>query len=604
MTAGKFGQRPPLRQTVSYTSFKDLGGTIVTLKQVEAEVAQWPLDGLLGFLAILSLEAVHKGQDFFDPRNQGEYLNLAIVDDFPAVLPRAPTMYTPGRVPITDGRHTFIHELNIAQLANIAVLKARESCVADFNYDLVRRICRLLLILNDLFTGKNTSVETIRRSLVERRQFVLEWLRYHQFNRFFNSAVITMAKLAHQRILLLKILPEFFKDIEMAFCDATEGVTLQRYFEILTLVVSHVYYEVKAGRHWFQKKGFTSQLKGNAEEVKLIMRRWTRTPEQYRERWSEWNSLRPSSGFNGFDFVPLRETPLIEARPDELVCPVMPFMLAKIEDDPFFILSDYLGNPSEFQTAIGKAYQQYAAGLVERISRNDSGGTWSYQPSPTIKGGIELTDDFLQRDRTVVCFEHKGGRPGTDFLRGGGGDRLLGPPDIILERLDRKELVIHREGRNHDDSVLTKGMWQQSLHGQELVDWAEEKTGNRPNAVFPIITYSCNVLMDEVVFSVYLDPLMESAKLYEANFWQKPQWLHIDDLEALAALSEQGSINIASLLDEKLTKSVNERFDLFLYERFGGKITIDRNLMDEAIRLLKNTKVTFWKEIVETEKTL
>jgi len=26
--------------------------------------------------------------------------------------------------------------------------------------------------------------------------------------------------------------------------------------------------------------------------------------------------------------------------------------------------------------------------------------------------------------------------------------------------------------------------------------------------------------------------------------------------------------------------------------------------MDEAIRLLKNTKVTFWKEIVDTEKSL
>jgi len=513
-------------------------------------------------------------------------------------------MYAPGRVPITGGQHIFIHELNIAQLAHIAVLKAREGCVTDFNYDLNRRICRLLLIMNDVFIRKNTPVETIRRSLVERRQFALEWLRHHQFNRFFNSAFTTMAKLARQRILLLKILPEFFKDIEEAFCDATQGVTLHRYFEILTLIVSHVYYEVKPGKHWLRKKSFTSQLKANAEEVKLIMRRWTRTPEQYRERWTEWESSRPPSKFTGFDFVPLRETPLIEGRHDELVCPVLPFLLAKIEDDPFFILSDYLGNPSEFQIAIGKAYQQYAASLVGRIGKNDSGGIWSYQPSPTIKGNIELTDDFLQRDKTVVCFEHKGGRPGTDFLGGGEGDRLLGPPDIILEQLDRKESVIHREGRNHDNGILTRGMWQQNLHGQELVAWAEGKTGNRPDAVFPIITYLCNVLIDEVVFSVYLDPLMETARLYTDDFWQKPQWLNIDDLEALAALSEQSSVNISELLDEQATKYKNERFDLFLYERFGGEITIDRNLMDEAIRLLKNTKVTFWKEIVDTEKSL
>ncbi|MDD5008305.1 MAG: hypothetical protein PHU49_12845 [Syntrophorhabdaceae bacterium] len=574
------------------------------MEQVEEEVSQWPLDGLLGFLAMLSLEAVHNGQDFFDPRYQGEYLNLAIVDDFPAVLPRVPTMYAPARIPFTEGQHVFIHELNMAQLTHISVLKAREGCVTDFNYDLRRRICRLLLIMNDVFNRKNTPVETIRRSLVERRQFALEWLRYHQFNRFFNSAFSTMAKLARQRILLLKILPKFFKDIEEAFRDATQGVNLQRYFEILTLIVSHVYYEVKPGKHWFQKKSFTSQLKANAEEVELIMRRWIRTPEQYRERWTEWKSSHPSPGFTGFDFVCLRETPLIEGRPDELVCPVLPFLLAKIEDDPFFILSDYLGNPSEFQTAIGEAYQQYAASLVERIGKNDPSGTWSYQPSPTIKGNIELADDFLQRDKTAVCFEHKGGRPGTDFLRGGEGDRLLGPSDIILKKLDRKESVTHREGRNHDEGIITRGMWQQNLHGQELVAWAEGKTGNRSDVVFPIITYLCDVLIDEVVFSVYLDPLMETTKLYTNDFWQKPQWLHIDDLEALAALSEQGSINISELLNEKITKFKNERFDLFLYERFGKKITIDRNLMGEATRLLKDTKVTFWEDIVETEKSL
>ncbi len=587
------------RRTKPYTTFSDLGGKFVAQDEVEEEAARWPLDGLLGSLAMLSLEAVQKGQDFFDARHQAPYLNLAIVDDFPDILPGASGMYAPGRVPITGGRHSFIHELNIARLANIAIIHAKEGCTtAEIGYDLSRRVCRLLLILNDVSPGGDIPVKTIRSSLVERRRFTVEWLRYHQFNHFFNSAYATMAKLARQKILLLHILPRFF-DVENAFHDATGGVGLQRYFEILAVVLSYVYYQMKGGNHWLRKQEFTSQLKAGSADIGLVLRRWARTPEEYRRAFTEWNSSRPLSGTAGFDFVPLRETPLIEARPNELVCPVLPFLLAKVEDDPYFILSDYLDNAGEFQKALGRAHQEYAARLVERISRSDSGGVWDYQSSPTVRKNVELADDYLQRGDVAICFEHKGGRPGTDFLRGGGGDQLVGPHDDILRRLDRNESVGYREGRDHDKGVLTKGMWQQNLHGEELIRWAHNTTGNRPSVVWPVLTHLCNILVDDAVYPLYMDPLMGAAQLYQDTFWQKPQWLSIDDLEALATLAEQGVLNLEALLSEKSAKSRHQRFDVFLHERFSRKRTIDRVLMDEMVTLLKKAGVTFWAESEE-----
>jgi hypothetical protein len=592
------------RQTQPYTSFKNLGGTSVSQEEVEAEVARWPLDGLLGCLAMLSLDAVQKGQDFFDARHQGPYLNLAIVDDFPSLLQDASKMYAPGRVPITGGRHIFIHELNMARLAHIAMFNGKEGSVtAEIGYDLSRRACRLLLILNDLSPGGDIQIETIRNSLVERRKFSLEWLRYHQFNRFFNSVYASMAKLARQRILLLQILPDFFRDTERAFYEATGGVSLKRYFEILAVLLSHVYYQMKPTKHWIRKQEFTAQLKAGSADIDLIMRRWTRTPQEYRGAFTEWTSSRPQSGAPGFDFVPLREAPLIEARPDELVCPVLPFLLAKIEDDPYFILSDYLDNPQELQRAIGLAYQVYAARLVERISKSDSAGVWNYQSCPTVRENVELADDYLQKGDIGVCFEHKGGRPGTDFLRGGGGDQVLGPHDEILDRLDRREPVNCKEGRDRDNGVLTRGMWQQSLHGPELVSWAERKMGNTPREIWPILTHFCNLLIDEVVDPLYMDPLIEVGQLYHDNFWRKPQWLHIGDLEALATLAEQGSLDLAALLSRKSAKYKYARFDVFLHEQFRGKRTIDSALMDEAVTLLKEVEITFWTEDVELEKT-
>lgn len=110
----------------SYVTFRYLGGSAVSHEQVTSEIAQWPLDAILGFLGALSLEAVQVGQEFSNPKRQGHYLNLAIVDDFPTPLPRAGTMYAPGRVPYTGGAHILVHEHNLAWLAHEALLGASE----------------------------------------------------------------------------------------------------------------------------------------------------------------------------------------------------------------------------------------------------------------------------------------------------------------------------------------------------------------------------------------------------------------------------------------------------------------------------------------------
>ena len=174
------------------------------------------------------------------------------------------------------------------------------------------------------------------------------------------------------------------------------------------------------------------------DEIELILRRWITSPHHYRDDFKEWNRSRPTTGYMlYFDFVLLRKTPLIEARPGELICPSIPFLLQKVVDEPYFILSDYLKEPGRFQAALGYAYQKYAQRLVERVTASDAGGAWEFKHSPRDHKGRELSDSYLQRGRIAVSFEHKGQRPGTDFLRGGSGERVLGPCETVLARLDK-----------------------------------------------------------------------------------------------------------------------------------------------------------------------
>jgi hypothetical protein len=584
---------PSIEGAQSYVSFRRLGGAFVSIDQVVSEIERWPLDGMLGFLAALSLEAVQAGADFSNPRRQGAYLNCAIVDDFPQPLPRAFEMYAPGRVPFTGGNHLLAHEQNIAWLSHVALLYAQEGAATpQLSQELRRRVCRLLLIANDFFSEGPGAPS----SLTERRAFVLNWLRHGQFNRFFEDLPATMVKLARERILMLEMLPEFFPEVETVFVEATNGVSFRRYFEILTLFVAHIYRGMAPDRRWLSKETLCAAVKAHRDEIELIFGGWIRTPEQYRRRFAEWSESRPASGYlPSFDFVPLLETPLIEARSGELICPAVPFLLAKIVDGPYFILSDYLVSPGDFQKALGLAYQKYAETLVGRLAAADEGGAWWKRHRPHASEDRELSDSYLQRGDIGIAFEHKGGRPGTDFLRGGPGHRVLGPSECVLARLDNGELVTLRDGSQGDAGFLTRGMWQQSIAGPSLVAWAEQEMGVRPKRVFPLITHLSEFRADQVSRLGYLDPLIQRVRLYPDQFWERPQWLHVSDLEELVILAEQGRLDLAALLNEKTERFPSKRFDIFLHEHFSGNF-VDRTLIERAEALLQSAQSSFWSD--------
>ncbi|MBI3911063.1 MAG: hypothetical protein HY320_09040 [Armatimonadetes bacterium] len=565
----------------------------MSVDQVACELERWPLDGVLGFIARLSLQMVLAGQDFADPRRQGQYLKWAIVDDFPAALPSAARMYVPGRVPLTSTSGVFITEQNMAWLAHAALLRCEGDTVTDeLEWGLRRRLCRLLLIANDFLSGTAAATPS---TLPERRSFALNWLRYGQFNRLFEPCNATLARLARQYVLLVELLPKHFPEATSACEAATGGVTLQRFFEILALIVTSVH-SWSSGNGWLRRSAVCARIPSGRREIEMLLDRWTRTPEEYRRRFEEWQRDRPPvEAGPAYDFVPLRESPLIQMRPDELVCPVLPFLLSKMEDEPYFVLCDYLKQQDaqkqrDFQQALGYAYEEYANSLVARIASGDRGGAWVCRRPGLLDR--QVGDDYLQRADTGVPFEHKGQRPGTEFLRGGEGDRVLGPPSALLQRLEHGDQIPLQVGRSQDHGVLTRPMWQQSRATGAILEFGEREAGSRPARLFPIITHLADLRVDKVVRAAYLTPLADKAGLYAEACWQSPQWIHVSDLEWLAALAEAGRLDLAELLADKTTNAPDERFDVHLFRRFGPP-TVDARLTEAVPRLLAGSLSAF-----------
>ena len=147
------------------------------------------------------------------------------------------------------------------------------------------------------------------------------------------------------------------------------------------------------------------------------------------------------------------------------------FVFSKIEDGPFFILSEFLTGTelNRFHTGLGLAYEEYARVGGVCIARNDKSGEWNVKPNPYLTKCEELTDSYLQRGTTAVVFEHKGSRPNTEFLRGGEGDRVVGPSSEFLSKLENEGAVDLSEGKKHDEGFITYVMWQQAKTGNKLL---------------------------------------------------------------------------------------------------------------------------------------
>lgn len=557
----------------------------MTVQQVQSELRNLPLDGVLGCLGRISLAAVQAGDKVFDADWQGGYLNAAIADSFPCTLKQ--------RVPYTSGRHLLIHEHNLAWLAHQTVMNCRPGTVTpQISPSLSMRVCRLLLISNDLLTKSSSSVGS---DLRERRAFVLDWLRHHQFNHYFTHPAVTLLSLARQYHILASILPRYFATIENCFALATRGVSLRRYFEILALFSAEI---LSGGNRipWFPRYGLVPAQDTGLEET---VAGWTRKPTDYRDAANRWSQERPITPQEGFDLVVLRQSPLIEARPEEIVCPVFPLLLAKIQDEPFFMLSDYLAERqrAQFHEALGQAYQDYAHSLVGRIAASDSRGQWSMVPVPPLRDGGELTDSLLVRRNLAVVLEHKGGRPGTAFLTGGGGHRVLGPSDDLLDKLDGNQPVTPEEGRESDEGILTRGLWQQTCTSGALSDFLRQNGYLKPDKVFPLITNMADIRVDSVARRAYLDPLIERAHLYPDPSWERPQWVNVTDLEHMAQAAEGRALDLEALLEEKAKPQYRaEQFDHFLI-RFLGGFRPCKRLLEVGKGLMGTAAKAFFRDL-------
>lgn len=590
----------------SYYGYRDYGGRLVSQAEFDSAIEQLELSSTLGLLASLSMEQFQlesSKSDLTAPEYQGKYLGPALVDDFPEPLPGVAKMVAPGRVPITGGRHTFLHPQNLAYLAHSAILRSeRTGGARQVDRREYSRVLRLLLIANDLIDQGGSPASITPGNLHDARSLSLNLLRGQQFFAI-NTFHMLMEDAARQLVVLRDFVPRHFPQLRERFTEATNGVDLEDYFGLLVLLAAHFRFERAYTDPFIIRSHFFKELSSGTDLADRVFNRWICSTSSYQAEHESWAATRPA-GSTTYDLVVLRETPFVEIAPDIVVCPHIPFLAAKIVDEPYFLIEDYLleQEKNQFRTSIGLAYEDYAHQQVTRIAHNDRGGAWTVHQDlrGTSQGGNWQVDSYLQRGSVGVAFEHKAIRPSTEFLRGGEGDNVLGPPDHLLEAVIDGTATL-QQGMNHrtgDKSLLTRGLWQLTNSEAGLVESAHERAESPPETLYPLISHLARLALPDLVVDGYIAPMSGRANLLTSELWRHPQWLEIRHLEALAALAERGELNLEDLLYDKTTREPARRIDAYLYDYYrdtGGQ-PVNRILEQEWKDLLDHAASTYFPD--------
>ena len=68
-------------------------------------------------------------------------------------------------------------------------------------------------------------------------------------------------------------MPRYYDKLEDDFLAAT-GITLNRYYEILVLFITHINSGLGPGKHWMSKESLCSQVRANRDDLERFLARW------------------------------------------------------------------------------------------------------------------------------------------------------------------------------------------------------------------------------------------------------------------------------------------------------------------------------------------
>lgn len=511
------------------------------IERVRKEVSEFNFYALLETLSKIVLKLYSKN-GFVDRRNQIELIRNIFADDLDF---RKKILEVVSKSP--NDNWVVFAEQPILNLYKVILEKAKRNGGKPIRPEDVGLVGKWLLILSDTCLPDSDS------GLILPKEALREWLReFLARQSFFMVRERLPYRLARFKDLFYKIERLHSKfDIKGLFSKATDGVQLDDYLSFcFFLLVNWINNTAQTAedpdirREWIIcKETYFKQTELGEREINAVLELLLLDVNNYKNNYQiAVKDILGGNDIYPYNFLQLRQRPLIPFNEGCFVCPAPDFLMDKATEGIYWILENFLrkaGNKkqrNELPTIWGDAFELYIHDRLEGIFDK------SYTRNPMFNDR-ELLDGLINCSKNVFFVE-------TKYAHWSYKAKLTGKRVDMEPTL--KQLLSTRN--------KTKGLGQITRTIRELESGKSELPINLDNKkIIPLLIVGESMPMDAYNRKYYEDFSKSAESFYESSNVMPFIVLDTEEIETLEAMAAKHGVGVAEALLVEYSEMFSKR---------------------------------------------
>ena len=356
------------------------------------------------------------------------------------------------------------------------------------------------------------------------------------------------------------------------FKDAT-GVSLKTYFEAGAMLTAHwgvPNRDFKLNDAWHVRREYLSNTKLHKAEVKKLYDLLVFNPDTYESQYANSVKILSEKDIYTYNYLFLMQTPLVPILDKLLTCPSPEYLINKVTEGAYRIVSDYLRKGGTQNEELKKKYNhlpQYWGKAFESYAHLRLKNTFGKNYRKIKEEDRKRADGLFEGKETIILFEYKSIHPSYKALITGSAQDLEKPYEQCF-------------GKKH-------GIVQMTSHAEDIQTGKFKlRSTLKDKKILPVLVISEYLPSEPLHYKFFRELLAANLVNYNKNYLLPFIYLTIEEAEYLEALAAEKNVDELEQLLVDFSRKIHNldlendlSFKNFIFSK-GISVPTNKTIMD------------------------
>lgn len=313
------------------------------------------------------------------------------------------------------------------------------------------------------------------------------------------------------------------------FKDAT-GISLKTYFEAGAMLTAHwgiPNRDFKLDHAWYIRREYLLNTKLRKREVKKLYDLLVFNPDTYKIQYANSISILNEEDIYTYNYLFLMQTPLVPILDKLLTCPSPEYLINKVTEGAYRIVSDYLRKEGSQKEEFKKKYNllpQYWGKAFESYAHLRLKNTFGKNYRKIKEEDRKRADGLFEGKEAIILFEYKSIHPSYKALITGSSQDLEKPYGQCF-------------GKKH-------GIVQMISHAEDIQNGKFKlRSTLKDKKILPVLVISEYLPSEPLHYKFFRELLTHNRVNYNKNYLLPFIYLTIEEAEYLEALAADKGVD-------------------------------------------------------------